>query len=274
MLGRQRILPMRPRTNALKNQHTMRITQITDLHIAPQGERPYGIDVRAQLDWALNRTRELRPDRMVVSGDLCFQEGEAEVYQLLKSELDRLDIPYDVISGNHDDASQMARIFGQKPTVSDVTEVFYRREWEGRPILFLDTTPRRLSGVQWEWLERQVHAAQASGMIIFMHHPPVCGGVPYMDQEHNFLEAERFQQLLAAYPGLVHVFCGHYHVEKTVQTGNLLVHITPACFFQIDQHEEHFAVDHRRPALRLISMNPDQLASTVVYGPEAKVEAG
>ena len=85
----------------------MKIIQITDLHIDKENEYPFDIDVRKNFKRILRAARQAKVDHLVVSGDLCFDVGEVEIYEWVRDQLDLTRIPYDVIGGNHDDAMMM-----------------------------------------------------------------------------------------------------------------------------------------------------------------------
>ena len=88
----------------------MKIIQITDLHIDKENEYPYDIDVRRNFKRVLNAARRQKPDHLVISGDLCYQDGETEIYEWIKLQLDNSKIPYDIIAGNHDDSHMLSLI--------------------------------------------------------------------------------------------------------------------------------------------------------------------
>ena len=90
----------------------MRIIQLTDLHVGEAGELGYGVDVRANFLKILDAARQLNPDRIVVTGDLCMHTGSAPVYEWMKAQLDDTGIGYEVISGNHDTPTLLSEVFG------------------------------------------------------------------------------------------------------------------------------------------------------------------
>jgi Icc protein len=241
----------------------MRIVQLTDLHIGLPDEATFDADVRGNLLKACRKIQQLRPDYVVVSGDLCFQDPEPSVYTWIRRQLDALDITYDLLSGNHDDPVMLARIFEREHLlVNDA--LYYQRQLEGMPYLFLDTTTGVVGPEQLEWLANALKQ-QSGQVIIFMHHPPTLAGVPHMDQKYALQNREEVMEVLLDYPGRIDIFCGHYHVDKVLGLDNINVYITPSCFFQIDQFTEFFAVDHRRPGIRVIDTTAEDLRHTVIY---------
>lgn len=241
----------------------MRILQITDLHLGHKGEDTDGVDVRANFEKILAAIPEHQPDHLVISGDLCYLDGDATIYQWIKGKLDQLGIPYDLISGNHDNPSLLAKTFAYNGRLKE-GELYYLNVIAGEPVLFLDTTTRVVSKKQIAWLQKQLATYQQE-LIIFMHHPPVKGGVPFMDNKHYLKNMDEVQAVLTAHPYNLTIFTGHYHVEKTIRYKNLEVNITPSCFYQIDQQSKEFKVDHYRVGFRKIELEDKMLRHTVCY---------
>ncbi|MEO1259220.1 MAG: metallophosphoesterase [Bacteroidota bacterium] len=242
----------------------MKIIQITDLHITDEGEDSHGVDVRQNFQHILTTVRELSPDLIVLTGDLCFNTGNERIYQWVRSHLDFLGIPYTAIGGNHDLSPMLAKAFHIDHLLAG-NELFYKRELGGYPVLFLETSVGEISKAQLEWLEFELNKIKQDA-VIFMHHPPVAGGVPFMDNKHALRNMHEVQPILFNFPHHLTIFCGHYHVDKTLCTRNLTVHITPSTYFQIDSHALGFKVDHYRIACREIVLRKDGVVeSTVVY---------
>lgn len=241
----------------------MRIVQLTDLHIGHEGEDTYGVDVRQNFLQILEKAKAQHPDLLVVSGDLCFDDGEAEIYSWIKSQLDAAGLPYEIMSGNHDAPALMAEVFGREELLKG-QELYFKRTYKGRTLIFLDTTTYEMSEPQLAWLKEALSQIEGTALV-FMHHPPLPSGVPFMDSKHNLRNMEAAQKVFFSHPHPVQVFTGHYHVEKVVQKCNLTVYITPSCFFQIGQRSKDFEVDHYRIALRTIDWNNGILMNAVHY---------
>ena len=82
----------------------MRIAQISDLHLTPDGSLLYGsVNTWAAFASVLLRlaTLEPRPDFLMVTGDLA-EGGDAATYRRLADRLGEVGIPFAVIPGNHD----------------------------------------------------------------------------------------------------------------------------------------------------------------------------
>lgn len=242
----------------------MKLIQITDLHVANEGEFTHGVDVRQNFLDILRAVKSFSPDHLIISGDLAFDTGNEQVYLWMKTHLDALDIPYAIIAGNHDDSNILANVFGLENLLTD-GDLYYRLPLPGQDLLLLETSKGTVSASQLAWLEAEL-AALNGPAIIFMHHPPVEGGVPYMDVNYPLRNMAEVQSVLLRHPFPVYVFCGHYHVEKMLCLKNLTVHITPTTYFQMKWQQPVFQLDHLRIGLREILLRPDGVVeSTVVY---------
>lgn len=241
----------------------MRIIQLTDLHIGHSGADTHGVDVRENFLRIVRKIPALGGDEIMISGDLCLEDGDPEIYRWIVEQLRPLGLPVKVISGNHDDPSMLAAAFGVGHWLRR-RELYFLRTDTPLPIFYLDTTKGSVSKRQLDWLEEEVPKCMGP-FIIFMHHPPVLAGVPHMDRKYALQNRNDLLSILLMHPDPVHVYCGHYHVEKLISYQNILVHITPSAYFQIDQFQTEFAVDHYRIGLRVIDLLPDRLNSTVMY---------
>ena len=112
------------------------------------------------------------------------------------------------------------------------------------------------------WLKTEL-ASPEQPRIIFMHHPPVVGGVRFMDEKHAFQMQAEFQDLIAQFDRHFVIFCGHYHVERVIQQANMTVHITPSTYYQIDGRFAEFQVDSKKIGYREIEVGENFVRSEV-----------
>jgi Icc protein len=242
----------------------MKLIQITDLHVASEGEFTHGVDVRQNFLDILQAVKSFAPDHLIVTGDLAFDTANEQVYRWMKSHFDALGIPYSVIAGNHDTSSVLAKVFELEHHFSD-GDLYYKLQIGDQPLLLLETSLGTVSAPQLAWLTDELAQIKDSALI-FMHHPPVVGGVPYMDINYPLRNIEAVQEVLCAHPHPVYIFCGHYHVEKMICCRNMVVHITPTTYFQMKWQAPEFQLDNLKIALREINLRDDgALESTVVY---------
>jgi 3',5'-cyclic-AMP phosphodiesterase len=234
----------------------VKILQLSDLHIAAPGTDTYGIDVRANFLACLEAGRLLGAQRIAITGDLCFREADPEVYGWLREELDRCGTEWAAIPGNHDGSAEMAGAFGMEERLQG-GELYWREEWAGRRIFFLDTARGDISQSQLDWLGKGLaEQDQREAPLVFMHHPPVPLGVPYMDRLEPRPDSIRFLAALGTSQRPPHVFTGHYHVGSFTALPEATFWACPSTFYQICQSSEDFRVDHRRPGFRMVNILP------------------
>lgn len=241
----------------------MRILQITDLHIGGVHEDTFGIDVRKNFNTILDKARSSAPDHIVITGDLCYESGNKDVYNWIHAKLESLNIPYSIIAGNHDNSSMMAEVFGLN-NLMQKESLYYNLQFEGHKVLYLDTSRDVLPKDQLQWLKAELSNGEGR-VVIFMHHPPAQVGVPFMDENYPLKNYEEVQKILLEVDREIHVFCGHYHIEKTLKIENLNIHITPSTFFQLDQQSESFKVDHHKIAYRELDWSSSGFDTQVHY---------
>lgn len=242
----------------------MRIAFITDMHLGAEGECPEGVDVRQNFLDALASLTELKPSCLVIGGDICNTVGDRAIYEWVKKQIEDLAFPYYIIAGNHDDSAMMAEVFQLTHNLNQ-NELYYALPLEGRPTLFLDSSKGELSEGQWTWLRDYMKALRDTNVLIFMHHPPIPADVVFMDAHYAFRQADEFLELAKNQHCHITVVCGHYHVEKDVQRGNLLALLTPSTFYQLKQDTPVFSIDNYRIGLREINLTTHGTSSTVHY---------
>ena len=238
----------------------MRIIQFTDVHVGMSDQDTRGINTRENFTKILDVIKEAQPDKLVLTGDVCFKEPREEVCYWVKEELEARGLTPFVITGNHDTSAMIAKCFDM-PLVG--SEVYYEQQWGDTKCLFLDTGLAVMSEEQWSWFESKIDFD--GRLIIFAHHPPMYAAVPYMDVNHAFKQNDRFKSLISRRNRDVHLFCGHYHVSKSISNGNLHVHITPSTFFQIRDDMEDFGVASYDIAYREIQLDNGVLRHSVKW---------
>src|SRR5258707_2392799 len=91
----------------------MRLAKFPDLHVRPTGERNKdAVDSTRMSADAVDHLNRLdpRPDLVLITGDLVDEGLQAE-YESLRALLAKLDLPYLLMAGNHDDRERLARSF-------------------------------------------------------------------------------------------------------------------------------------------------------------------
>lgn len=194
----------------------MKLIQITDVHLVPQGETLYGIDPQLRLRASIADINAHHADAelCIITGDLTHMGDDAS-YAVLRNELAALEVPWQLLVGNHDSRQNFRRMFPEMPVDANG---FVQAVWN-TPIgcfLFLDTLEQGLhAGAYCEkrqaWLEAQLEDCVDEPLYIFMHHPPVKIGIPSLDRV-GLMQWRRFMDILAPHKDRVrHIFFGHVH---------------------------------------------------------------
>lgn len=249
----------------------LHIAQVSDLHISETDKPYYDVDVRQNFLAVLANIKTQSPDLMVLSGDLAAEAGERGAYLWLHDVLADLPFPYYLMMGNHDCLTTLSHVFPDYQQHIQQDKLYYRVDFpyknQSLPLLFMDSGANQLSTIQLDWLQRQNQHLQQQNQqgLLFIHHPPCLAGARFMDGQYPLTNWQQSWAVLKTLPALQHIFCGHYHTEKTLCFDNKMVYLTPSTMVQIDTHRVDFAVDHHYAGWRWINWDGQQLHSHCKY---------
>ena len=194
---------------------TMKLIQLTDIHLTTPGQAIGGRDPNANFDRALAHALAHHPDAeaVIITGDLS-DWGEIADYRRLRDHIAQSPVPVHLCIGNHDDRAAFLRVF---PDLAD-EHGFVQRVAplsEGSAVLLDSWAPETHAGqfceIRAGWLDRQL-AASAGPVWVFLHHNPVPTHVAPVDMI-MLLDADRLGCVLSAHRDKVrHIFFGHCHV--------------------------------------------------------------
>jgi 3',5'-cyclic-AMP phosphodiesterase len=263
-----------------------RVAQVTDPHLGQDGELPRGVDVTANLRTVLKDLGAAGVDHVVVTGDICYDRGDPDIYRRARDILDETGIPYSVLPGNHDNPGMLAEAFGISPR-GVPGRVYYTLRLGPVEALVLDTAPDFLDPDQCRWISQEIARIDEQKRIsgqsvqipvpVFMHHPPVTAGVKFMDAFYPLKNPGDFFR--AAGDRSIVVFCGHHHTERTVIRDRVTVQITPSTFYQLDPENREFSVESLEIGWRLIDVSVTGIRSSVrwlqpaAYRPDGSLPA-
>ncbi len=249
----------------------LRIAHLTDIHIGP-GDAPISrIAVRHNFRRVLATLAALPPDLLVISGDLAAHAGELDAYQWIAAQLQDLNWPYVVMMGNHDRLATLRQAFPLNATEIREERYYFRRDLQGHRLLFLDSGPYQVNPAQLDWLHAEC-ASYPDEILLFIHHPPLPCGCTFMDSRHGLQNSAEVWQILRNLPNIRHIFCGHYHTERTLVRDGKVLYLTPSTMMQIDTHSPGFAIEHLQPGWRIIEWDGTTLCSHVHYLPSAETQ--
>jgi 3',5'-cyclic-AMP phosphodiesterase len=218
----------------------MLIAQISDLHVRPDGIL-YADQVpsNSMADAAVNHLNSLvpRPELVIITGDIVDQ-GSSEEYEVSRRILARLEIPYLVIPGNHDERRAFSRAFADHSYLP-VGGGALNYQFDAHPvrIIALDSSvPGQHHGdidpTSLTWLEQTLADDSGRPTLLMMHHQPFASGIPYLEEYRHF-GADKIAKVIAGCPSIERVLCGHVHRLMTAQLGGVLVMSCPSTASQI-----------------------------------------
>ncbi len=212
----------------------MLIVQISDLHMAPMGQKTLGVAPMADnLALCIKRINLLTPkaDLVMITGDITHDGTRAEA-ECAARLLRQLRAPYYLIPGNHDDRAVLWSVFGGTacPERSGGFLNYVIETGEMR-LIALDSVMAGASGgeicdTRANWLAARLDEAPGHPTAIFMHHPPVRLGVCETDLD-GFAGAGRLGDIIAGHANIEGVYCGHTHMPAHTRWRGTYVSTAP-----------------------------------------------
>jgi len=217
----------------------MLLAQISDLHVRPTGELyKDAVDSNRMCADAIDHLNRLdpRPDLVLITGDLVDEGLQAE-YDSLRGLLAKLDLPYLLMAGNHDDREVLARSFAEHAYLPARGAKHYLIDRHPVRIVALDTTvPGDHHGEVDEaglaWLEQALQATRGAPTVVLMHHPPIACGIAYIDK-YMCRQPERIAAVIGRFSHVERVLCGHVHRPILQRWAGTLLCCCPSTATQI-----------------------------------------
>lgn len=229
------------------------IVQISDLHITETAdERFWDVDTRSNFE-RIFQCRELQEcDTIVISGDMAVENAEPGAYQYLKSFLDSYGKPYHVMPGNHDSPSLVAEVFGLELNAGTLNRVVDSEI----PMILLDTSGQDVQVNDLVFLDSALKRLAGRSPLLFLHHPLIPCGHPFMDNICFLVGREKIKKILEQSQVVKHVFCGHAHKCHTAGFSGIFHAVTPSTAVQFYSSGNDVFADHRNPGFREIIVDP------------------
>ncbi|RIQ20418.1 metallophosphoesterase [Jiangella rhizosphaerae] len=152
-----------------------------------------------------------RPELLLVTGDLT-DHGTADEYRRLSALVAPLGVRCLVVAGNHDDPAvlrdELPRLLGGTPGAG--SPAVWTETVDGVTLAGLDSSSGTLGPAQLDWLD-EVLAAAAGPVLVALHHPPFPTGLDQLDTEWPLTDAAALRAVVARYPVVAGILCGHDH---------------------------------------------------------------
>lgn len=204
----------------------MIVAQLSDIHADGSAEALDRLD--SVLDWL----RPLRPDALIVSGDL----GEAEhkrSYRAVRQRLEDVGAPFFVVPGNVDDHHDMLEAFGDRFgwTSERPLNASARIGGGGLRLIGLDVT---VAGAHHgdarpvlEWLARELNSGGPPALIFQHQHPFPCG-IDGKDRNICHGGEELARVIEEARDPVIGLTCGHVHRAMLTHFANRPATMAPS----------------------------------------------
>ena len=108
-----------------------------------------------------------------------------------------------------------------------------------------------LSEFQLEWLERKLADAPERHTLLLLHHHPLPAGCSWLDQ-HSLRNAGELDTVLAKFPHVKYLLCGHIHQELDLDWNGRRLLATPSTCVQFKPHCSNFTLDTIAPGWRCV----------------------
>ena len=212
----------------------MIIAQISDPHIPVPGKKTYAIAPMAEnLVMTVNHINNLnpQPDVALITGDITANARMDEAEQAAKI-LGKLNMPFFIVPGNHDDRASLRSVFGVAFPVTEHEPMnFLVADYDIR-LIGLDTSVvgapgGRISAASALWLDKTLAEEQTKPTALFMHHPPVKLGVLETDVD-GFEGSELLAAVISKYSNIECLLCGHIHLPTAVKWHGTIVTTAPS----------------------------------------------
>lgn len=221
-------------------RNQVHIAQISDLHIKAPGRLAYGrVDTAKALERCIAALNEFapRPDFVVISGDLV-DTPTIEEYDHLKQLLQRLELPFASVPGNHDSRELMRGAFPRAPYALPTGPLNQHIDVGGLDLLLLDSSvPGRphgeLDAATLQWLDQTLETRSDQPALLFLHHPPFLAGIWHMDRQ-NLLNAEGLAAIIRRHPRVRLIATGHVHRAVLTMFAGVPATICPAPNHAVD----------------------------------------
>ncbi|CAM8648132.1 Icc Predicted phosphohydrolases [Comamonadaceae bacterium] len=219
---------------------TTLLLQLTDLHIREPGRLAYGrLDTAPYLRQAVATVLRLpqQPHAVVLTGDLT-DFGRAAEYAHLRQLLAPLGMPLYLMPGNHDDRDQLRHSFPEHAYLGTSGFVQYSVAIGALQLVALDTVvPGASHGClcakRLQWLHDTLEQHRHRPVVIAMHHPPFETLIGHMDDIGLLQGAPELEALVARYPNVERIICGHLHRSIQVRFGGTLAMTAPSPAHQV-----------------------------------------
>lgn len=245
------------------------LIQISDTHLMTDPNDGFiGINPEQNFHQVIAQIQQQHSqiDTIIHTGDVA-QEANPTTYQRYQAYMQRLNIPFFQIPGNHDNLEYFP--FAASALVPAVIDL---DPW--RLILLNSAVPNQVDGwiqtEQLQLLEELLYSIQDKFVLLACHHHPFAMKSKWIDQ-HKLKNTDQLTDVLAKFKNIKIVLFGHVHQESNTLWQETEFLSTPATCAQFKPLSEDFALDEAAPGYRYLHLKSDGQFETSIYRLEGYV---
>lgn len=232
-----------------------KIAFICDLHLEEKNPEIYGVNPKLHWNRILDDMKRRNIKDIIFGGDI----GASSAYPWFFKSLDSY--AYEVIMGNHDTYMEASHYYRRG---TDKRELYFSQNFEGHKFIFLDSSSKKVSKNQLNWLSKELKTRLK--IVIFIHHPVLGIDTP-IDRKHPLQNREEVHELLQESNKLITIFSGHYHMNAEKTVGKVRQLITLSSAFQVIKEAQEIVIDASLFGYRIITFEHESISSETISIP-------
>lgn len=229
----------------------LRLVHMTDTHVIADGKIQNAVDTAANLRVAIAAINALepRPHLVAVTGDLTLDSADG--LWVFKRLMERLEVPYFPIPGNHDKVLRGRACEAMFASLG--FPLHYSFDYAGRHFVAIDAEEERkhevrghISERQMDWLRKDLEEHRGMETLLFVHQHPL--GDEW-NSPNTFAENVPLLRAIRENPQVGWVFNGHSHDDRFLELDGTRFVTTSATAYifgrpplPFDQHGSGFRV--------------------------------
>jgi len=244
----------------------MLIAQISDLHIPRKNTKTYGIaPMTDNLEFCIDHINLHlpKPHLFLVTGDIT-STGLAEEFNHAANLLNRFEMHFHVIPGNHNDRDIIRATFGKQAchveSEGKIDNVF---EDSDLRLIALDSTlpgspGGEITDAQASLLDARLNEKPTQPTMIFMHHPPLKCGILETDVD-GFIGKELLGSVISKHHHIEKIICGYIQVPINASWNDTVISTAPSMGMQLVldltlKRESEFVLEAPEPINYIIGL--------------------
>lgn len=239
------------------------IIQITDTHLMEHPDHEFiQINPEQNFHAVMNDVLQRYPkiDAILHTGDLA-QVAVPATYQRYMEYMERLNIPFFNIPGNHDDLRHFPiQTALPEPTVLEFkhwTIILLNSAVEGQ-------TDGKIQAEQLQRLPSLLNQYHNKSVLLACHHHPFEMQSHWIDQ-HKLKNATELLEILKPFENVKALICGHVHQDSNTLWNQIQFISTPATCVQFKPLSDDFALDSVAPGYRCLHLKENGQLETILH---------